>query len=173
MSQQIYELSIRVDTPLTVIEGERFQHTYHITNVGSTIFPGANLPILVMWAKLGPTSYVRQIIPINAPLNPTDRFEYSQMETPLADGYTIFTPELNQNDEIIPPTGIVRLFLEDRRRIHRGMLFGAVRARSHEEILQERELRLARRTLLWAIAAFGATVFFALVDTLLKLLLPY
>lgn len=51
----------------------------------------------------------------------------------------------------------------------------AVRARTHEEISQEEqvkisteELRVARKTLRWAIIAFAATVIFGLLDLVLR-----
>ena len=65
--------------------------------------------------------------------------------------------------------GRIHFFLEDGRRIVGGMLFGAVRAKSHEEIYQREELQVARRSLQWAIYAFVAAIIFGFVDLMLRL----
>ena len=173
-----YELTINVEKPETAVEGERFDLIYHIRNRGNNIFPGANITIVISWANLDPSRFVT--FPFSIPvLNPNDIFDQRASETPLANGYTEFTLLLNQTNEVMVPTGRVRLYLEDGRQITGGMLFGAVRAKSHEEVSQAEQcklsadnLRIAEKTLKWAIVAFAATVLFGFIDVLLTLLLP-
>lgn len=48
MSTQVdYHLSIRVETPKTVIEREPFKVTYHIKNIGENVFPGGKVGVRV------------------------------------------------------------------------------------------------------------------------------
>jgi len=164
-----YELSIRAETPKTVVEGEPFEVTYHIKNVGTTVFPGGTIGVRVSWANLAPTNFVTHPININRPLPPNDSFAVSKTETPLAAGYTMFTIFFTKNTNSIHVSGgRIHIYLEDRRRIVQGMLFGAVRAKSHEEIYQREELQVARRSLRWAIYAFVAAVVFGFVELMLR-----
>jgi hypothetical protein len=52
------------------------------------------------------------------------------------------------------------------------MIFGAVRARSHEEIFQEEAVVVARRTLKWALVALALTVAIGLAELLLETFKP-
>lgn len=164
-----FNLSIRAETPKTVAEGEPFKVTYHVRNIGTTVFPGGTIGVRVSWANLAPTNFVTHPININRPLPPNDSFTVSKTETPLAAGYTMFTIFFTKNTNSIQVSGgRIHIYLEDRRRIVQGMLFGAVRAKSHEEIYQREELQVASRSLRWAIYAFIATVVFGFVELMLR-----
>ena len=73
-----YELSIRAETPDTVVEGEPFEVTYYIKNVGSSIFPGGIFVVKVSWPSLGPNIYVTHPINVSRPLSPNKMFNASK-----------------------------------------------------------------------------------------------
>lgn len=171
-----HELTISARTPETVVEGERFELIFHFKNRGQTVFPGGAINILVSWPALGPNAAVSFPIDINKPLSPNDIFEYSKEETPLVAGYTFFKvifSGLTHNMQSFVPVqnGNVFLFLEDGRQITPNLIFGAVRAKSHEEIYSKEEVDVALKALRWAIYAFAATVAFGLIDVLLRFFL--
>ena len=170
ISTTVYKLSIRAQTPDTVVEGELFEIVYHIKNVGNNTFPGGIVPIRVSWANLGPNSFVTQTVDINKPLNPNDTFVFRVKETPMAAGYTLFQPIMGTGNVVPLPAGNVLLFLVDGRQIVDGMIFGAVRARSHEEIFQEEAVVVARKTLNWALVALTVTAFLGLAGLIVGIL---
>jgi hypothetical protein len=87
-----YRLSIHVETPKTVVEGELFQIIYEVKNIGKSRFPGGTIPVMVSWANLGPNATVKHDIEINRSLDPDETFDIKIKETPLAAGYTVFQP---------------------------------------------------------------------------------
>jgi hypothetical protein len=170
ISTPVYKLSVRAHTPDTVVEGELFEIVYHIKNVGNNTFPGGIVPIRVSWANLGPNAFVTQAVDINRPLNPNDTFVFTVKETPMAAGYTLFQPIMGKGNVVPLPAGNVLLFLADGRQIVGSMIFGAVRARSHEEIFQEEAVVVARKTLKWALVALVVTAIVGLVELMLGIL---
>jgi len=159
-----YHLSIRAETPKTVIEGEPFKVTYHIKNIGENIFPGGEIYIRLDFVKL--ESELHHSIKITSTLKPNEEFKISIEETPLASGYIIFLPPLplatsSSGDFFIIEGGRVFFYREDGRPIIEGMMFGSVRARSHEEIGQAKEVR-------YALVALFLIVIFQVVDWILR-----
>ena len=171
LARRQYRLSIYAETPKRVVEGELFEIVYEVKNIGKNRFPGGIIQVLVSWASLGPHVTVIHDIEIKEPLDPDETFEFKVEETPLADGYTMFQPEMMRN-QVMLPVGDILLFLRDGRRIVGNMIFGAVRARSHEEIFQEEAVIVARKTLNWALIALVFTACIGLVELLLEILKP-
>ncbi len=171
-----YELTISAQTPETVIEGEPFETIFRVKNKGQNDFPGGTISIIVSWPALGPNATVVFPIVVNKPLAPGDSFEYARKETPLIAGYTFFNVAFSvmqgtKTDLIYFPKGVIRMFHEDGRQLTRNFIFGAVRAKSHEEIYSKQEVDVALKALRWAIYAFAATVGFGLIDVLLRFFL--
>ena len=91
-----YKLSIFAETPKTATVGKQFKITYHIRNIGNNTFLGGKILVKISWAVLEASTFVSVPIEINKNLEPNEEFVYTQKETPLASGYTLFT--LQQND---------------------------------------------------------------------------
>lgn len=79
----------------------------------------------------------------------------------------MFTPIFVPNQNFVQiPRGKVFLFLEDGRPLVQNMLFGAVRAKSHEEISQGREVLIA-------LVALILIVIFQIFDWVLRYYYPH
>ena len=179
-----YRLNLEVETPPTVVEGESFNIVYRVKNVGNSAFPGGYVNVEISWPSLDPKVY--QPIIINKPLAPGDEFiERGYSQAPLVAGYTwfhVFIAEASNRVPVIVTKGPAQLHppqlhqqISPTQATYVKIPAHAVRARSHEEISQAEQvvlstdaLKVSRVTLRWAIAAFGATVAFALLDLLLR-----
>ena len=176
MSVPPYGLSISMRLPRIATEGEPFTLSYEVRNIGNTNFPGGMIRVVMIWPALGPTLVVGH--PLNVgPLLPGETWHSHEFtETPPISGITVFVPD---NDPFIASNGRpIELYLADGITLSQNRPIGAVRARNHEEISQEQQVRIAmmdlkvsRKALNWATIAFAATVAFGFLDLLLRVLL--
>jgi hypothetical protein len=179
-----YRLTLEVETPPTVVEGEAFNIVYRVKNVGTAPFPGGHVTVELSWPSLDPKVY--QPIVLSNPLAPGQEFiERGYSQAPLVAGYTwfhVYEAAASNAVPVIVLKGAAQLFppqihqqISATQATYMRIPAHAVRARTHEEISQEQQvvlstdaLKVSRVTLRWAIAAFAATVAFALLDLLLR-----
>ena len=129
-----YKLVIKVITPNVVIEGEFFDIIYEIKNDSDTLFPGGNLRVYMSWPEISASYLVHHDLGIKE-IKPKESQRITTKDKPSASGMTTFlttTPSFQAFDG-----NLTRLYLEDGRQLDPMQVFGAVRAKSRKEIIQE------------------------------------
>jgi len=150
-----YRISLSIATPKVVIEGETFDIFYKAKNIGNTTFPRGRIVVEVSWSSLN--EKVFQVISIDEPLPPNGETEPTRnSQAPLTPGYTWFyiadanasdgrAVEVYKNGETLlwphRQISIGQPTVQFRQPLH------AVRARTHEEISQQRALWVAAGSL--------------------------
>lgn len=169
MTASVYRLSLSIITPKVVTEGEGFDIVYKAKNIGNTTFPGGRIVVELSWSSLNEKVY--QVININKPLPPNGETEPTRnSQAPLTPGYTWFYIA----DASASDGGALEVFKNGGTALwpHRQVTVGedvvqfrqplhAVRARTHEEISQQRALWVAAGSL-------ALLVLFQIIDWLIK-----
>jgi hypothetical protein len=155
MTASTYRISLGISTPRVVTEGETFDIIYKVKNIGNTTFPGGRIAVELSWSSLNEKVY--QVIKIGEQLPPNGETKpISHNQAPLTPGYTWFyvadasasdgkPVEVYKNSEtpLWPHRQISlgEMSVQFRQPLH------AVRARTHEEISQQRALWVAAGSL--------------------------
>ena len=169
MSVSGCKLSLSISTPKILTEGETFDIVYKAKNIGNTPFPGGKVIVELSWSSLNEKVY--QEISIDKPLPTNGETEPKKnSQAPLTPGYTWFyVANASASDgkavEVYKNGGILlwpykQVSLGESTVYFRQPLH-AVRARTHEEISQQRVLWIAAGSLV-------LLVVFQIIDWLIR-----
>ena len=142
--QESYKLIVKAITSETLVEGEFFDITYEFINISGIVYPGGKLRVYMSWPNIASDYYVYHDLTIKQ-LEFDEAQKIAVRDKASSSGMTTFitaTPSFNAIDK-----KLTHLYLEDGRKLDPMQVFGASRAKSREEVIQEELIRVSKESI--------------------------